>query len=149
MKPGSWGVVIKGKNSPLLQPAFKIDPIRPLTRIPRDSSAPCRHHSTLPRTSACTQTRNSNNNFFVLHDKELGTISSQWSECCPKASLHYIATTFLKNSPIIPLGNTATFSAYSAWRIVIVLTIGPGRKCWSLCFYLEERVIILICFHVR
>ena len=39
MKPGIWGVVIKGENSSLLQPASKIDPIKPLTRNPRDSSA--------------------------------------------------------------------------------------------------------------
>lgn len=31
----------KKEKTSLLQPAFKIDPIRPLTRNPRDSSAPC------------------------------------------------------------------------------------------------------------
>lgn len=76
-KSGTWGVVIKGENASLLQPALKIDPIRPLTRSPRGPSTHGRHHSTMPRTSAWTQTGNSNRNFFILHDREPGTILSQ------------------------------------------------------------------------
>lgn len=40
-KPGIQGVTIKGDKSSLPPPAFKIDPIRPRTRNPRDSSVPC------------------------------------------------------------------------------------------------------------
>jgi len=40
-KPGIQGVAIKGDKSSLPPPAFKIDPISPRTRNPRDSSVPC------------------------------------------------------------------------------------------------------------
>lgn len=38
VKPGTWGVVIKGANSSLLQPDFQRDPIRSLTRNPEEPS---------------------------------------------------------------------------------------------------------------
>lgn len=49
------GMVIKGENSALRQPAVKIDPIRPLTRNPRDPSTHVPHHCIPPRTCARRQ----------------------------------------------------------------------------------------------
>lgn len=86
-KPGTWGAVIKGKDSSWLQPDFKIDPIRPVTRNPGEPSAGACHHSTLPRTWACVQTGNNNSHFFISRDNETGAALSQWSEHFPKASL--------------------------------------------------------------
>lgn len=75
-KPGAWGVVIKGGNSSLLQPAFKIDPIRPVSRNPGEPSTSAHHRSTLPRMCACSQTGNSNSDFSISHNKGPGTIVS-------------------------------------------------------------------------
>lgn len=84
--PGeSWSKA--GEDSSWLQPDFKIDPIRPVTRNPGEPSAGAHHHSTLPRTWACVHTGNNNSHFFISQDKEPGAALNQWSKHFPKASL--------------------------------------------------------------